>query len=142
MFPSLSPSEREVDQRQQRGGGRQALLDGRRFIDTVCSDRTPVALIFVPTEAPAPMLGDLWQSQGRGLFHGRVVEADHAAYKRAVYRLDTGEAGRVEVVCYHKTANLLQDGDRVACRGWLVRSGANLRLIQMLPIPDNIVWHA
>jgi cytidine deaminase len=122
-------------------GGRQALLDQQRFIDTVLSERVPVALILVPPGTPGPLLDESWKSRGRGLFQGRVVAAVQAAYKRARYVLETREVGQLDVVCYHKTANLLREGDRVAVRGWLMSSGQALQLIQILPIPDNIVWH-
>ncbi len=73
--------------------------------------------------------------------HGTVVEATHAPYKRAFFMLRTQSLGDIEVVCYHKAANLLMAGDKVSLRGWMLRDGRVLRLVQMLSVPDNIVWH-
>lgn len=121
-------------------GGREAILCGRRFVDTVQSGSAAVALIFVPDEKSSPCLDDAWQLAGRGLLHGVVRTADRVAFKRAEYWLVTEENGLVPVTCFHKTANLLSRGDVISVRGWCVQQGEVLRLIQVLPEPDGIVW--
>jgi hypothetical protein len=122
-------------------GGQAALLAEHRFIDTVLSGGSSVALIFVPIEASTTLLDGTWQPLGRHYHYGVVVEATHAGFKRATYRLHAESMGELEVICYHKASNLLRAGDRVAVRGWLLGRGEERRLIQMLLIPDNIVWH-
>jgi cytidine deaminase len=122
-------------------GGQRALLEEGRFVDTVHSAGSPVALIFVPPEPPPPLLEGGWEPLGRACLHGTVTDASQAPYKRGVYRLRTEACGELQVVCFHKAANLLREGDRVAVRGWLVASGPARRLVQMLPVPDNILWH-
>jgi len=121
-------------------GGAQAIVAERRFIDTVQSGGASVALIFVPLETSGPLLEPGWQPAGRGLFHGTVTAAGRAAYKRAEYVLETAGVGPIRVSCYHKAANLIRRGDVLSIRGWLLRRDQELRLIQLLSVPDNIVW--
>lgn len=123
-------------------GGHESLLAEHRFIETVQSDGSSVALMFVPPTSSWPLFDSLCEPLGRGCFHGIVIDATHAAYKRSLYRLRTESMGELEVVCYHKLANLLREGDRVSVRGWLTTCGKARRLIQMLVVPDNIVWHS
>jgi cytidine deaminase len=120
-------------------GGREAALRGRRFADTLLSGGASVALIFVPPQPAEVCVGPDWQAAGRAALHGKVVDADHAAYKRAEYDLQD-DVGLVRVTCYHKTANLLRAGDVISVSGWLVRRGEARRLIQILPQPDRILW--
>jgi cytidine deaminase len=120
-------------------GGREAALRGRRFTDTLLSGGASVALIFVPPQPTEVCVGPDWLAAGRATLHGKVVDADHAAYKRAEYEL-LDEDGLVRVTCYHKTANLLRSGDVISACGWLVRRGEERRLIQILPQPDRILW--
>jgi hypothetical protein len=121
-------------------GGRNALLTDRRFLDTFECQGTRVALLLVPPLPPAPLLTPDWQSLGRVLCQGQVVESARAGDKRAEDTL-AAPAGPVEVVCYHKGANLLRTGDQVALAGWGLQRGKQRRILQILPVPDGITWY-
>jgi hypothetical protein len=69
-----------------------------------------------------------------------VVEAARSVFKRAEYTLCTADQQQIDVVCYHKTANLVREGDRLAIRGWLMTDGTRRRLVQLSSWRDNIVW--
>jgi cytidine deaminase len=122
-------------------GGINAVIKGRRFIETFRLGSGSVALIFVPREEPGPLVSERCQPVGRACLFGEVIEATQTPFKRAEYVLDTAEHGRVRVVCYYKLANLIQTGDRLAVRGWLVHQDGVKLLLQMLPVPDNIMWY-
>lgn len=122
-------------------GGISQIVESRRFLETFRLDDVLVALIFVPNEDVTPLVTSTSRPIGRACLHGTVVDAGRAIFKRAEYRLQAQEYGEVRVVCYYKLANLLQAGDRVAVRGWLMEQDGGMILIQTSPIPDNIVWH-
>lgn len=119
-------------------GGREALLESRRYADTLLSGGASVALIFVPPQSMGVCIDPGWIASGRTVLHGNVLQA-RADYKRAEYDLQDAE-GVISVTCYHKAANLLRAGDRISVSGWLLRRGAERRLIQLLPEPDRILW--
>lgn len=120
-------------------GGRMAALRCRRFADTLLSGGVSVALMFVPPELMGVCVGPDWLASGRAVLHGKVLRASYAAYKRAQYELQDVE-GVVSVTCYHKAANLLRAGDVISVCGWLLRRGHERRLLQILPLPDRILW--
>lgn len=122
-------------------GGIAAIIKDRRFIETFRVGSASVALIFVPREEPSSLVSEGCQPLGRACLFGEVLEASQTPFKRAEYVLDTAEHGHVRVVCYYKLANLIQTGDRLAVRGWLVQQDGAKLLLQMLPMPDNIMWH-
>lgn len=119
-------------------GGRDAILRGRRYLDTVQSGGVSVALLF--TGAGGLCLDAGWRPAGRAALTGTVRDAAAAGLKRAGYVVDDERSGEVRVVCYHKSANLLRAGDVVTARGWLVRRGEDRLLVQLLPQPDGIAW--
>lgn len=121
-------------------GGTNALLAEQRFIDTVRSGDTSVALIFTQHEQLKQLLNESWEPRGRVALYGTVIDDTFVAYKRSVYLLQTLSHGLVEVVCYHKAANVLRSGDTVSVRGWMIQNEQSIRLIQMQPSQDNIVW--
>jgi cytidine deaminase/predicted nucleotidyltransferase len=123
-------------------GGRNALLSERRFIETVRFGETSVALIFTSHEPLKELLDDSWQPCGRSALHGTVIDDTQVAYKRSVYLLETQSHGMVEVVCFHKAANVLRIGDTISTRGWMLQNENSTRLVQMQPSQDNIVWFA
>lgn len=120
-------------------GGRQAILAGRRYVDTLMSEGTSVAMIFVPTDPLDACVSSGWIVTGRISLYGKVVSASRVAYKRAQFTLEDQE-GQVHVTCYHKAAGLLRVGDVVSACGWYLRRGDERRLIQILPQPDRILW--
>src|SRR5262249_46055855 len=121
-------------------GGRQAVLAGSRFLETLEFAGTAVALILTPP-GPAPVcIADGACPTRRAEAAGVVVEAAHAAYKRARFLLAPDADGPWEVVSYHKTANLVRAGDRLVVRGWGLRTADGRRLVQLSPLQDNIVW--
>ncbi|MCS7021142.1 MAG: hypothetical protein NZ703_05300 [Gemmataceae bacterium] len=121
-------------------GGRQALLHQRRFVDTVSSGGVSVALWFTPPSPPATYCVEPdWTLAGRAVVYGTVTYAEQAPYKRAEYIVHDHQ-GSVRVTCYHKAANLLRAGDVVSVSGWLLRRDNLRHLIQILPIPDRILW--
>lgn len=122
--------------------GRAAIIDERRFLETIRVEGCSVAMILVPPDPPTILLDDSWESLGRMQFHGIVVSAEQAAYKRAIYTLDIGEGTPLEVVSYSKAAHLLKTGDRIAVRGWGMHRDQVRRLVQIQPFRDNIVWLA
>jgi len=120
-------------------GGRQAILAGRRYADTLISFGTSVAMIFVPTGPVDVCIGPGWIVSGRISIHGKIISASQAAYKRSQFTIEDQE-GQVHVTCYHKAAGLLRAGDVVSICGWFLRRGNERRLIQILPQPDRILW--
>jgi len=121
-------------------GGRNALISERRFLDTVRCGETSVALIFTADGLLTELLDDSWEPRGRSAIHGIVIDDTRAAYKRSVYLLQTQSHGLVEVVCFHKAANVLRAGDIISVRGWMLQNEHSTRLVQMQPSQDNIAW--
>jgi cytidine deaminase len=122
-------------------GGVDAIKRDRRFMETFWIGGASVALIFVPREGSGPLLAADCQPLGRACLYGEVIEAVRSPFKRSEYEIETVEHGNVRVACYTKLGNLVRVGDRLAVRGWLVHQGGAKLLIQMLAVPDNIVWH-
>lgn len=120
-------------------GGRKAALLERRFSETFTSGDISVAIIFVPLQQKELSINDGWLFCKRELFHGKIVSASRAPYKQAEYVLSVDDE-LVPVTCYHKSANLLKEGDIVSVCGWLLRRGDEKRLVQILPQPDRILW--
>jgi cytidine deaminase len=121
-------------------GGRSEILAQRRFAETFTIDGGRVSLLLTDAATPPPCIDRRWAAAGRGQTVGVVVEAARSVFKRAEYTLCTADQQQIDVVCYHKTANLVREGDRLAIRGWLMTDGTRRRLVQLSSWRDNIVW--
>ena len=125
-------------------GGVEGLVRGGRFVGTFDSGGKSCALML--DGSPASLPGDPgqgWIPLGRGAIHGTVVEAEQAILKRARFDLVDDDGETFRVLSYHKLANMVRPGDRVSCRGWMVRDpspGGRLGLVQLLRQPDGIEW--
>jgi cytidine deaminase len=138
-IPECSGTWKALD--RQFPGGREAVVAGGRFLETVEFAGTSVALILVPPGSVPVCVQDDWWPVGRMYAAGVVVDDGQAAYKRARFLLSEGESSDLEVVSFHKTANLVREGDRVAVRGWGLRApDGRRRLVQLSPLYDNLVW--
>lgn len=128
-------------------GGTTAIVKQQRFIDTVAIDGQSVALIFAsasthPIVSPRDNDSEPHVAGGYQAFYGTVTHATCAAFKRAEFTLQDGEDRPLRVTCFHKAGNLIQVGDRVALRGWMVPHSDERHLVQILYPRDNIVWIA
>lgn len=123
-------------------GSRRAVVDGRRFLETVNDGEHKFSLMFVPPEE-GRLETQGWDRMGWTTLSGSVKDARRTAYKRACFQLLTSDGRQVEVVSYHKLANLVKVGDAVAVGGWLVvnhRAESPYRLYQLSAAVDTIVW--
>jgi len=126
-------------------GGTAAILEQERFIDTVAINGQSVALIFAsqsthPVVSPPNNDSKRHDAGNYQACYGTVTHATCAAFKRAEFTLETGEDRHLRVTCFHKAGNLIQVGDRVALRGWMVPHSDERHLVQILYPRDNIVW--
>ena len=123
-------------------GGRDAIVRQRRFLETVGAEQQSFVVIFVPPDEE-PLAADGWTSPGWQSVCGRVEDDRGAAYKRARFRIRAVDGRPIDVVSYHKLANLVRTGDTLALGGWLLRSknpAAPYRLYQVTAAIDNLIW--
>ena len=123
-------------------GGREAILRGRRFLETVSEDGVCVALIFTPPEEDR-LDTQGWVCLGWSSVCGRVEDDRSAAYKRARFQVRTMDGRRVDVVSYHKLASLVRTGDTLSLGGWLLgnpHAAVPFRLYQLTAASDNLIW--
>ncbi|MCA9107814.1 MAG: hypothetical protein KDA83_20555 [Planctomycetales bacterium] len=120
-------------------GGRSAAVAQRRYADTLVTNGQTLALIFVPTSVEPPSIPAETTPIGRQAFFGRVVEASASAFKRARFTVDCG-GELVSVTSYHKTANLLREGDVVSVSGCVMNAAPETKVVQYYSQPDSIIW--
>lgn len=121
-------------------GGRAAIVEGGRFAETFQEGDVRVALMLCFDGPCRVVHGTEVSPIGHDAVAGEVVCSERAAFKRAEFTLRLAEGGTCRVVSYHKAANLVCTGDFVAARGWMVREGDELLMIQFYRHLDNIVW--
>ena len=120
----------------------------RRYAESFQLDGIPISLLFVHPAAggqdfafPGP-----FTVAGRAAVCGRVVDASRAPYKRSESIVETPDHRRIRLLCYHKTANLLKDGDSISASGVLCRHaddavlGCRETLVLSAFAVDKLVW--
>lgn len=123
-------------------GGCKAILQGRRFLETLSESDSSFAMIFTPVEQDG-LDAQGWQCLGWNSLSGRVEDDRRAAYKRSRFSMRATDGRRVGVVAYHKLANLVRSGDALSVGGWLMcnrNAEIPYRLYQLAAAIDNIVW--
>lgn len=121
-------------------GGRSGILAAHAFAETFEEQGRAYALMLCPPQAAVPIHGSDSCFEGHGAVQGHVIDASLALQKRASILLRQADGSQCEVVSFHKAANLIRNGDRVAARGWRVRDQDRLLLLQFHPHRDNLVW--
>jgi len=121
-------------------GGATSILSQYRFAETFALGSLRVAVILTPTVTQPPVLTGKFQFLGHKAIHGKVIAAAYAPYKRATFLLRESDGREVSVYSYHKLANLVREGDKLALRGWEVETGGRHCLIQLALHRDNVVW--
>lgn len=120
--------------------GQKAILDQGRFAETFVVEGRQVAVMVTTPNEKVPCIDEGWRPAGRGQVVGTVTDANGALFKRASFSLTLADGSIIDVISYHKTANLVKEGDRLAVRGWAMTDGRRTRLIQASSWRDNIVW--
>ena len=120
------------------------IIEQQRFSETLNFEGHNVVFIFIPLNGYEGYVFDNdWVSGGRGMVGGTVISSDLAPYKRSIFTIKSFSGKDVEVVSYHKTANLVKVGDIISLTGWTLHSKKSLgksRLVQMHYSTDKIVW--
>lgn len=124
--------------------GREGIVEEGRFAETFMEGEFRYSLM-LSEEGDLPLIhDDEAEPMGHRAVAGRVVSADRSLLKRAQFTIAPfeDETKRWEVICFHKTANMIREGDKVAARGWLVVKEGKPLLLQFHTWNDNIVWIA
>lgn len=120
------------------------IVQDRRFAETLIFEGQKVVFIFIPPDGyNSQVFNSDWIKGGRGTFAGTVIKSENAPYKRSVFMIKSFNGKEIEIISYHKTANLVKVGDKVALTGWNLYSKnfpGKQRLIQMYHSTDRIIW--
>lgn len=119
-----------------------------RYAESFRLDGVPVSFLFTHPASDGHDFAfpSAFTAVGRVAISGRVVDASFAPYKRSESVVETADHRRLRLLCYHKTANLLKDGDAIAATG--VRClhpdceilGCRETLVLSAPAIDRLVW--
>ena len=121
-------------------GGRSAILESGVFAGTFMEDGLSYALMPSPAHPQSHVHGAAARFDGHTAVEGRVIDAVQTQSKRAEFVLRLHDGRQCRVVSYHKAANLVQQGDLIAARGWSVFDDDHFLLLQFHPHRDNLVW--
>ena len=131
----------------QDGGAR--IHAERRYAESFRLDDIPISFLFVNPNSgnrdfafPCP-----FTTIGRTVISGRVIDASYAPYKRSESIIETPNHSRIRLLCYHKIANLLKEGDNISATGVLchhapdsIMSECQKTLVLSAPALDKLVW--
>lgn len=123
-------------------GGKDAVIQEQRFLETLRFGDQSAALIFVPHEEAflAALLPDGAPPPIRTSASGLVRQAETAAWKSSRFELETLD-GIQEVRSYLKPANLVKNGDRICLTGWRVQlPDGGTRIVMASAATDRIRW--
>lgn len=128
--------------------GGERIHTEHRYAESFCLGGAPISFLFVhPYSAEDDFaFPTSFTAVGRALLAGRVIDASHAPYKRSESVVETSDKRRVRLLCYHKMANLLKDGDIIAATGvrCLHPDGPVLdcqeTLVLSAPAIDKLIW--
>lgn len=123
-------------------GGMPAIIRDGRFAQTLSCEGRNLSLMFTTDTVCVPLHGNKASPLGHRTLAGTVATDAGVLNKRAAFSLHApGLTSReVAVRSFHKAANLVRTGDRLALRGWLVEEDGALSLLQFHPHRDNLVW--
>ena len=124
-------------------GGIKRITEEERFFESLEFEGKKVSLIFTSKEESFVYDENEWEPMGWHTVSGVVSEASFASFKRARFTVITDFRKHIEVISYHKFANLVKTKDRLSLGGWLLinKKDENIqRLVQILPGFDPIVW--
>ena len=121
-------------------GGYAKILAESRYAGTFGFWHASHSIMMVPTAPAFPLHGENPVIHGHAVVSGRVICANDTHYKRAGFRLKLDDGNECRVQCYHKAANLVREGDRLAARGWLMEEAGGNLLLQFHAHRDNLVW--
>ena len=114
-----------------------------RFAETFVlstAENARCSLIYVDPTATGPLFSRRPDPGEPMETEGRVLDADRAAYKPGRYTVEEPDGSTVSVVCWHKTAGLLADGDHVRARGVQCGDGDTAHVLQVDPESHGIEW--
>jgi len=121
-------------------GGKSAVLKKEIFAETIQENEQSYSLMLCPFDPELPTHGKNSIFHGHTALEGTVVDATRSFYKRSSFTLKQDNGKNCQVISYHKVANLVSEGDRLALRGWMVEDNGNHILLQFNLRRDNIVW--
>ncbi len=98
------------------------------------------SLIYVPETDVGPYFARNPTAGELETMEGRVEDATQAHYKAARYVLNLGDGSYAEILCWHKWAGLLQQGDEVRIRAVPCADGQGSLFVQMDPNRHSIEW--
>ncbi len=122
----------------------EELVGDGRFAETFSipgPERTArCSLIYMPETDTAPYFAGKPKAGALETIEGRVSDASQAHYKAARYVLNRGDGSCAEILCWHKWAGILRQGDDVRIQAVPCFDGQRSLFVQMDPNQHSIEW--